>query len=452
MKAWTLRGIASAAAIAMASTLSMLAPGAASAASCTGTAITGQGASLEAGAQSLWTTAFDKNCTAPAEQVTYKSSSSGPAMASWNLGKNSKSFVGYGAGNAFIATDQPPNATETAEILEKGGSSPGSLLEIPVLQGAITLPIHLPTGCTATSGKKKKLIKRLVLSDAQLEGIFAHTITTWAELVNPTNDYNEDALVGSECDSSEAITRVVRAEGAGIVAILDKFLYEINKNPVDGSENWNQLAEQPENTKWPAESEDLVKAVKGSGVVKDVAEKQGTIGEANLFEVRANTAFVPAPTGTGGEGTALFWPELQSKKKKFEDPASNGEADAKASSNCANEDYVSLNGVGKTAKFPPASTEVPWNEVVASTTQKASYPLCGFGYVLSLTKFSLFSEPPGEETTAAEVETVKNYLTYVLSSEGQTALNTDDYLALPSGKKLGKVLEIAQEGAADIAF
>jgi hypothetical protein len=76
----------------------------------------------------------------------------------------------------------------------------------------------------------------------------------------------------------------------------------------------------------------------------------------------------------------------------------------------------------------------------------------GGRYVLSLTKFSLFSEPPAEETTAAEVETVKNHLTYVLSTEGQTLLNTNDYLGLPEGKKGGNVIKIAQEGAAKMAF
>lgn len=445
MKAWTIRGIAASVAAAAASVAMLLIPAGASA-SCSGANITGQGAAQESGAQALWTSAFNAKCSGT-EQVTYTTSSAGLGLASWWVGHNASKYKGFGAGNAFVGTGQPPNPGQESEILEKGS---GKVLTIPVLQSAIALPLHLPEGCTATSGKKKKLIHRLVLSDAQAEGIWTHAIKTWAELVNPTNDYNEDKLVGTECKAETPITRVVRAEGAGIVAILDKFLFEINKSPVDGSETWNQLAEQAENIHWPAESEALLHVAKASGVVKKVVETAGSIGEIDLFEARATEALTPK--GGGGEGTAIFWPPIQSKKTKFEDPSSNGEENSPASSNCAGELYISLNGVGKQAKFPPSSTEDTWNEVVASTTQKNSYPICGFGYVLSLTKFSAFSEAPSNETSAAEVETVKDYLNYSLSSGAQTLLSSHDFLGVPEGKKAGNVLKIAQEGAAKVSF
>lgn len=443
MKAWTVRGIAASVAAAAASA-ALLVPTAASA-SCSGANVAGQGAAQEAGAQKLWTTAFNAKCTGT-EQVTYDTTSAGLGLASWWVGHNASKYKGFGVGNAFVATGQPPNQNEEKEILEKGS---GEVLTIPVLQSAIALPLHLPEGCTATSGKKKKLINRLVLSDAQVEGIWQHTIKTWAELVNPTNDYNEDKLVGAECKSETPITRIVRAEGAGLVAILDKFLFEINKNAVDGSETWNELAEQAENIHWPAESENLDHVAKASGVVKKVVETAGSIGQIDLFEARATEALTPK--GGGGEGTPIFWPELQSKKTKFEDPSTDGESNTPAASNCAGELYISLNGVGKEAKFPPESTKDAWNEVVASTTQKSSYPLCGFGYVLSLTKFSAFSEP-SNETTPAEEETVKNYLTYSLTSGAQAELATHDFLGVPEGKKGGNVVSIAQKGLAEIGF
>jgi ABC-type phosphate transport system substrate-binding protein len=361
-----------------------------------------------------------------------------------------------GPENAFVGTDQPPSAKFEEEILKK---APGAtVLSIPVLQAAVALPVHLPKGCLATSGKKKKLIKRLVLSDAQLQGIFARTIKTWAELtaVSKTSNPFEDTLVndGAEtCESSAAITRVVRKEGSGTTAIFKKFLYEINKANVRGSENWNELAEGIENTPWPEETEDLVKAEKGSGIAKGVAEHAGSIGYANLNEVRENLAFVSGENakkepGTGGEGTPTFWAPLENKKKKYEEPGTNSDIATPALANCEAEVYISINGVGKTAKFPPASTRVPWNEVTASTEQKASYPLCGFTYDLALTKYSA----EAAHTSAAEVETVKAYLQFILG-EGQKIINENhDFLELPEGKKQGFVLKKAQEGAAEIAF
>jgi ABC-type phosphate transport system substrate-binding protein len=386
-------------------------------------------------------------CAGPpaTEQVEYESTSSGKGLSSWGVG-NTTNFKGFGPTNAFVGTDQPPNGPQESEILAKQEPISGAkVLSIPVLQAAVALPIHLPEGCTATSGKGKTELHRLVLSDAQLQGIFAHTITTWAQLVEKANTFNEDKLVGTECKSSTPIVRIVRKEGSGTTAIAKKFFFEINKGAVDGTETWNELAEKNENLNWPAEGEDLVRVEKGSGMASEVATTPGTIGYANLNEVRANPAFTPA--GGGGESSAIFWPELQNSGKKFEDPATNKEANEPANANCEAEDYVSLNGKGTKGKFPPASTEDLWNEVTASTKQTKTYPLCGFTYDLSLTDFANFAG-----TSEAEVATVTNYLTFVLG-EGQELLKNHDFLGLPTAKSAkGNVLEIARAGVKKIAF
>ncbi len=431
------RSLASAIAATAVSALAFVAPGTASAA-CTGANIEANGASMEAGAQQVvWSPVFNAKC-AGAEQVKYNSTSSNKGLESWWVLHLSEKYKGFGASNAFVGVDDPPNPAQADEILEKG---PGAkVLSIPVLQVALALPVHLPEGCTAEGGKKGK-VKRLVLSDATLQGIFAHTITTWAGVPGVT---------GASCNKTAPIVRVVRKEGSGATSVLEKFLYEINKEAVDGSETWTQLAEQVENNKWPDETENLVSAEKGSGIAAKVASTAGSIGYANLNEVRANTAFTPA--GGGGEGSAIFWPELQSKGSKYQDPSTDLETNAAANANCSGEDYISLNGVGKQGKFPPASTEDAWNEVTANKVEKASYPLCGFAYDLSLTKFSDFlGSEAGNEPSAAEVETVKSYLGFVLG-EGQTLLNNHDFLSLPTGKKGGNVLKIAQEGVTKIAY
>jgi ABC-type phosphate transport system substrate-binding protein len=438
MTGFRTRSLVSAFAVSAISAVAFVAPGTASAA-CSGSNIKANGSSLQANAQKeLWSKPFNEKCSGT-EQVTYESTGSGPGLKSWFVGENSAEFKGFGPANAFVGTDQPPNETQEKEILTKGTAG-AKVLSIPLLQAAVALPVHLPSGCTAAGGKKGR-VKRLVLSDATLQGIFAHTITTWAGV---------PGLVGTSCDKSAAITRVVRAEGSGTTAIQKKFLFEINKEPVDGTESWNELAEKNENLSWPAESEGLVRAKKGSGIAEYVAANAGTIGYANLNEVRKVAAFTPA--GGGGEGTAIFWPELQSKGSKYQDPSTDLESNTAANANCKSESYISLNGVGKAGKFPPASTEAVWNEVTANKVQKASYPLCGFTYDLSLTKFSDFlGSDSGNEPSASEVETIKNYLTYVLTT-GQGSLEGQDFLGLPAGKKGGNVLKIAQEGVTKIAF
>jgi ABC-type phosphate transport system substrate-binding protein len=448
MKKWKLRSLVCVVAAGALYAPAFAAPGSAYAA-CAGANIEGNGASVEANAhKEVWEPTFNAKCAGPpaTEQVKYVSTSSSKGLESWGVLNNSN-FKGFGPTNAFVAVDDPPNSSQESEILAKQEPVSGAkVLSIPVLQFAVTLPIHLPEGCTATSGKGKAELHRLVLDDTQLQAIFAHTITTWAQLVEKANDYNEDKLVGATCDASAPIIRVVRKEGAGATAVLEKSLFEINKNAVDDSQTWEQLAENPENIEWPDEAEDLIRAEKGIPLAESVAANAGSIGYVNLSEVRQVAAFTPA--GGGGEGSAIFWPELQNSGKKFQDPSTDLESNTPASANCEAEDYISLNGKGTQGKFPPASTEDVWNEVTANKTEKKSYPLCGFAYVLSLTDFANFAS-----TSEAEVTSVQGYLGFVVSAEGQALLKGHDFLGLPTAKSAkGNVLDIAEAGVGKIAF
>jgi len=445
MRGWKIRGFAAVLAAASVSAVGFATPGAASAA-CAGANIEGNGASVEANAhKEAWEPTFNKKCAeSKTEQVTYLSTSSNKGLESWGVLHLAEKFKGFGVANAFVAADDPPNAAQEAEILEEENPASGAkVLTIPVLQYAVAIAVHLPEGCTAEGGKKGA-VKRLILSDATLQGIFAHTITKWEQV---------PGVVGASCNKSAPIVRVVRKEGSGSTSLLEKFLFEINKEDVVGSETWNQLAEHVENITWPDEGENLLRAEKGSGIASTVAKTAGTIGFANLNEVRQNAAFTP--TGGGGSGTSIFWPELDSKGTKYQDPSTDLEENAAADANCAGETYITLNASGKAGKFPPPSTEATWNEVTASTTQKASYPLCGFTFDLSLTDFANFSEEKFP-TSAAEVETVEDYLGFAVSTEGQNALDEKhDFFELPNSeakKGADNVDKIAQEGVAKIAY
>ena len=94
----------------------------------------------------------------------------------------------------------------------------------------------------------------------------------------------------------------------------------------------------------------------------------------------------------------------------------------------------------------------------ASKFQK-NYPICGFTYDLSLTKYSAFTVAKGskEEPTEKEARTVVDYYGFLLGTGpggGQTLIGANkDYLGLPtSAEAKANVLKIAQEGAAKINF
>lgn len=87
---------------------------------------------------------------------------------------------------------------------------------------------------------------------------------------------------------------------------------------------------------------------------------------------------------------------------------------------------------------------------MSSSTKESKYSLCGFTYDLSLVGFT--SIEPSLQPTAAQVELVKKYFTFMLSPAGQATVGGgSDYFGLPSSGNASKsVLAIAQAGAAKI--
>jgi ABC-type phosphate transport system substrate-binding protein len=281
----------------------------------------------------------------------------------------------------------------------------------------------------------------LALTYADLQGIFAGTITTWGGITG-----GGDALSpASPCDS-DPITAVVRKEKAGTTNVLKKFLGLINTGTLttaSGSETWDQLSEGTLNTVWPTALTLVKTTVEGdANEAETVAANPGSIGYSNLAELRVTNLF----SGSGnGAGTAKFWVEIENshkgsgKKAKvtYQDPAVNKDSEKAGSANCA--DTVYTNGE---EPFPPPSVTKTWNEVTTSITLKEkTYPLCDFTYVLAFTKYSLLSG-----TSEAEATSVNNYVKYVSSSkEGQALLKGNDYLAVPKD-----VIKKLEAGAAAI--
>jgi ABC-type phosphate transport system substrate-binding protein len=466
-----LRGRRVASACVMAAALAALAPSAASAASakkapkgsvCDGADITGQGAAIAVGAQTLFTTQFSSVSDANpyacggtqgekgTPTVGYFSTSSGKGLASWGSGGSlvndgPPATDGFSPSNAFLTTEEAPNTGQATDI-EQQESSPGSVtntvLSIPVALESINVIVNLPAGCTATSTADPG---RLVLDNVTLEKIFNGTTTEWSQIKD-----NGDALSGASCNANTEITRVVRPESAGTTHILKQYLNLINDSALttaSGSETWAELSEGTLNTVWPTGSTPIISsATTGDNAeIKEVVATPSSIGYASLSDLRLNSSFVPP---SGGAGEATFWVPIQDngtviKKEKYADPASNGELAAKATANCADTKFTN----GKGTKFPPATVALPWDSVTTATKQK-NYSLCGIVFDVALGKYSAFPA-----TTAGEEQTVQDFVNYSLSTAtggGQTLLNGNDYEELPA--KLVKESTSATEGVGLIGF
>lgn len=436
---------------------------------CEGGNIHGKGSSAQKLAQiEIWNKQFNTSANASAcngtqgslgaPKVTYTSTGSGVGLESWGVetekGKKEEE-IRFGPENAFVGTEIAPNKKQSEEITAHGAA--GTVLTIPVLQAAISIDIHLPKGCEKVKGGPVE--GRLAFKDSTLEKVFQGTAVKWSSVLNGA------VLEGtSECKSSALITRVVREDGSGTTDSFMKWLNVIFKKGVIGEETWKQLGEKTKNTTWPNEgTHPVLRGKGGGGLVKVVAENAGTIGYANVADARSNKSFTPP---TGGEGKATFWAEVESNKVEklpvYRDPATNGDVEAKGTSNCATTEYT--NG---TKKFPPPSARELWNEVVAARAQKGkekpAYEICYLSFDLALTTYEPFTvgtvkegAPFEEAPTEAEARTARDYITYELSTGaggGQPAAESEDYFGDPTTEEGSQsVLSIARKGAKEIGF
>jgi ABC-type phosphate transport system substrate-binding protein len=446
------RRLAPACVLAGAAVVALVAPGAASALNeqCSGEAIHGEGSSLQGLANtSVWGPGFvgaAKTVTTACSgtqgakgtpAISYTAIASAVGMEAWGLNGHATEY----AKDAWAGTDEPPNSAQLTEM--KHGTA-GNILSIPVLQAAVTVIVHLPTGCTAKSTADAG---RLTFGDKQLFGLWSGSLTKW----NQITEGGSKVECATKAEEEMTIKRVVRGDGSGTTAIFMKFLSQIkNKklvfNPSGKKKTFGQEGEENTNTEWPGTN--LIQGpntASGGKLATEVAATESSIGYAGLADARGHEA--PATS-------TVFWALLaRGKGKKHTlltaDPASNGDVAAKGTANCENTHYV--NGHGAT--FPPKSTTEPWN-AVTTTTAAENYPLCGFTYDLSPEKAK---ELEGAEFKEGKVQTLHDYLTFALSREvgaGRELLKKEsDFLPLPtSSVPTENVQLIAEEGVAKIDF
>jgi ABC-type phosphate transport system substrate-binding protein len=274
--------------------------------------------------------------------------------------------------------------------------------------------------------------------------------------IKTSPEAGETVTFTAACNAETAITPIVRRDGSGTTHIFKRYLNLINTAKFTDEEGkevtWGEISEGGANTQWPAGV--VTKEHKGAEtcegspcMVTTVAETPSSVAYVNLADVRSNGAFSKKSL-EGGPKFQKFWVPLQNKEgeESYQDPASNKDVEAKASANCAGEEFS--NG---SAPFPPPSVTAPWDEVTTKLTEP-KYTLCGFTYVITLNAYSAFTVPT---PTLEEATTVHDYLQFVLNTEGtagkkggQSLIVNRDYLPLAKGE----VLTEAQNGANRVAF
>ena len=518
MTSFSLRRLVLACTVSAAAVVAVAAPTTASAASdlgeqCSGASpIKGDGSSFQAPILKKWAVEFNtiENASkelipnanpfacggtqgsggTPKVEYLQGSSEKGSGACLHQYGAESEEKVKFGQ-FGFCGTDEAPNPEQKKEIESHKVKGEGRSLEtVPVLQGAVAVIVHLPSGCLAESeveqGGQKIKLGRLALDDSSVEGVYAGTIKTWKQLLaNQVTDGNsaKDKLTCKIASEEEKqITPVVRLDHSGTTHIFKSFLLQVNTGRFEmeaypetiggkatgcgaakpeEEEAWDEVSEACQNQRWPKAAEVLRPTESGNpGVVKTVGTTESSIGYADLAVARELLYFsgkctVHPHTECGGEntkGTATkvgvqevrFWAEVQDTAAPeidgYVDPATNGDVEKSANSNCSGTVYTNKSG----EKFPPASTREPWNGAKAELVQK-KYAICGLTYDLALRQYKYYPE-----TTQEEATTVENFLLWALNTkaEGGGALeNNTDYEKLPAG-----IIAKSETGIKEIGF
>ena len=446
------RSRAALAALAAALGAAVLAPGAQAAfqspynAACgaVGTAINGEGSTLQDVAQTQVFGVDFVGSTAPAcankEDVGYSSTGSGAGRGA--VGSGDSPAVAGVRNNTFRfgATDVGLSGTQVTAINlgpTKASGSPDNAVihEFPVLVAAVTADFHVPPGCTFpttgpsgdTPGAVDGIVggdagdgtTRLALSNGDLGNLWANsTYTTWGSLgftgttTAAFNDvFGHTYSVGTDC-STLPIVRLVRNDKSGTTQVFQKFLTQtLATNPgfIDSGSNAGTPA-------WPAGGANTIfsSGTQTSGnqeLAGTAASTPGTVTYLDLADAR-NVGFTDTTGNDTATNGAKFWAPLYSGSG--DSNSSNGgtlvdpsvgattgatrgyEQPAHQGANCASATFTNTDAATNSGgTFPPTST-VPgfttdpttaaWDGVTALPTSPsgpAVYPGCTLTYMLA---------------------------------------------------------------------
>lgn len=343
--------------------------------------------------------------------VDYVPLGSPAALHVWGADDGVLHTEGFESTHHFLGTDIAPSGPvgEAGTMLANMKKALGSdVAVIPVTQTAIAIAAHPPT----LPAHSPCLVPKI--TGAQLQKVFSGEIKNWRQIGTAS-----DSSVGGDCD--QAITRIVRGEGAGTTYQFKHYLHSIDSSPLacTGKEKrtWAQLqapfgGETPPNAEWPRSSD----CQAGEGKVTTVASGYGE-GEAGpLLYVADN----PGTITYGSLPAAQQWAPKQIVDVfngiKYASPATleNG-------ANCGAAKYTRPAGW-------ESGVNVDWSQVYGSDpnigeSAKNAYPICTLTWDIAST----------DRFTEKVATTVHDYLAFAVAKEGgQAAVANAGYRNLPA--------------------
>lgn len=486
----------------------LAAPGGAEAAGfvsphCGGATVAGAGSSFANPLQSAWNQLFHQvsQCGSAAPTVNYWSIGSGggrATMGSHESGNNSgqRDYAATGSsGNVrFAGSDSAASSTQRSQI-EQGLGIPGqigTLHEVPIAIGSISIAVHLPSGCTVPSNAPEFYqpdandndhTGRIKVSNDKIERAFEGTLPSvnslpaqvWGDLapdIVSSGSSGTGSKTTTQCQNAPVI-RVVRQDNSGTTGAFKTWL-NLPAVKTTGSINWSDptYTASP-NTVWPVSNQTdaqngIVRGNTNSGEASAVQQTDGSIGYVELADAR-NFGFTKTPSNTatddfdpalGGDNT--FWLPVSNGSGTYTEPSRTDVADswkstAPASSkgaNCSNVTFTDTSQSGAPAGTLPAGTGGDptlgnWDKVNGLNSSDVSGPPAGQGtYGLCIPTYALafddnaavynatdqrFCDAVAEE---AKARTEKDYLEMILTSDGQNVAAASDYSPLPGTRDI----------------
>jgi ABC-type phosphate transport system substrate-binding protein len=312
---------------------------------CDGTAIQGEGSSLQKIAQLSDWIPHVFNSPAGCEngpKVSYEPDGSGCGIAAIGGGPGAEgTCLGFNAPEAkpqvrslvtrFAASDAPLSPAQKANAQAEGTEKAGLIHQIPVAAAAVTVVVHFPEGCklknpgtgstsengdTSTGGPNDPAggptgdtyateTLRVHITTEELEKIWDDSVQQKWENIIPVADLEEDAkaakpLTPAACGALPVI-RIVRLDGSGTTYNFKAYL-SLPKSAPSGL--WTTGEVVGDNNRWPIlgkvevpkkivsnkceEADDICTAEKtgGGGVASAVEATDGSIGYLDLATAR----------------------------------------------------------------------------------------------------------------------------------------------------------------------
>jgi len=324
----------------------------------------------------------------------------------------------------FAGNEEPPTLAQwlAIDLGNKPGENSGLIRQIPVASTAVVPLVHIPAGCAIPAGEATE-DGRFTVSNAVLEKAYAGEVATWGELLPG---------IESSC-ASTPIKRVVPEFSEGTTFVFEQWL-----NTIDTARGWTKLA----NTEWPKDSGATATVRAGLGDRREaglVAETNGSIGFASLPNAREEEFGNFSPKNRH-HVSGRFWLSVVNGAGERVEPTRdpNSGVDNVLGANCDN----------PTFNYVPSgydTTVTPIWRAVSAAGSKTGWPICTLTYVMAWDDASTVYGNNNE--IQAKQRTVKDFVNYILSSDGQEEAKNRDYSPLPA-----TLLEDAQEGASRVGW